>query len=165
MIKVTSSSPCKCIISGEHSVVYNKPAITATLNSFIKINGEYNFLDNKSQITLILRQIGREKITIVMKTKEFKSFMFPFIEHNLELSQLGDLLGPAFEDKDVMAFCMAFSLTFRSIYQAIEVDLKQFIEIISRFDCRLLVESEVPVGAGLGSSASFGTSLIMNYYV
>ena len=80
MIRIKSSSPCKCIISGEHSVVYGQPGICAALNSLIKIDGVYSFLDNKDEIKLVLRNPDYKNTTITMITQEFKQFIYAFVK-------------------------------------------------------------------------------------
>lgn len=165
MIRIKSSSPCKCIVSGEHSVVYGYPGISAALDSEIKIDGVYSFLDNKDEIKLVLRNESYKNTTITMITKEFKQFIFAFVKQKLSLNQLEGLLGPAFEDRDVMGACMAFALIFRKVQEITQVSLVQFTAIISRFNCLLLIKSDIPIGVGLGSSASFIASLMMNIYV
>lgn len=165
MIRIKSSCPCKCIISGEHSVVYGQPGISAAMNTLIKMDGVYSFLDNKDEIKLVLRNTNYKNTTITMITTEFKQFIYAFVKQKLSLDQLEGLLGPAFDDKDVMGACMAFALVFRKIQEITNVSLVQFAAIISRFNCLLLIKSDIPIGVGLGSSASFICALMMNYYV
>lgn len=52
--KVLSKAPSKCILSGEHSVVYGKPAITMALDRCSSVEGVYTHCDEFKGLKLTL---------------------------------------------------------------------------------------------------------------
>ena len=135
MIKV--SAPGKCIIIGEHSVVYGKPAILAAISKRCHVAAE---------------KAG--KITVSS------------VAGDLSLS-VGDAKAFAAKADVLWKECFAkkdFSPMFAAIKERPGGALKAGIgKILSELSvsngAKIRIESEMPIGAGLGSSASLAVAL------
>ena len=165
MIRVQTTSQAKCIISGEHSCVYGKAALVGTMDLFMTVNGLYEYKEEKKEIKLVIMNADYRNTKITMGVAEFKQFMEVFVSKNLSLNELDGLLSSAFKDRDVMGTCMAFSLVFRKICQISKIDLGEFADLVGQYNCLLDITSAIPIGKGLGSSAAFIVSVMLNYYV
>jgi len=168
MIQIKTISYGKCIISGEHSCVYGEPAITTCLSAHMQVKGLYERRGPKSELKLLLQDPNYKNLRIVMGVTEFIQFITIFVEKELELNELDGLLSTAFEDRDVMGPCMAFSLVLRKVFNSIPkgtISMQEFSSFVGEFNCLLSIENNIPVGKGMGSSAAFITSVMLNYYV
>lgn len=162
--KVLTSSPSKCILSGEHSIVYHHPAITMAIDKRNQILGTYFRSGNKQTVSLELKSAdGSQKMELPV------SLMVPFFQFILTTeASLEELKHDAVDTfgQDMLLFAMAFTLSIRFFRQfASHFNIKKFCDVIFAYDGILDVTSEVPVDAGLGSSASFFSALILNLYV
>jgi len=118
---ITSSSPSKIILFGEHSVVYGYPAIVAAISrrSFCQIDGR---TDNKISINLL----------------DFES------KKSYEINDLYNELNET-------------NSKFSSLVGIIKEVRK---EISTRSGFNIKIKSDIPIAAGLGSSASIHVSLV-----
>ncbi len=134
-------APGKLILSGEHAVVYGQPALAMAINRYVTVtatpqvapNISFNLSDFAYQKCLSLNTLHSLKNRIKQKYKRFVSGDFKIREvlHKpVELAQV------------------AFSLFF----EALNIKLTQGISIH--------VESTIPMGCGMGSSAATVLSIV-----
>ena len=124
---IIASAPAKIILFGEHFVIYNQPAILASINKRIKI---------VSRIAL------ENKNTIRIETNDFGKKTYPLsILKNTDDNSNSDFFYPI-------------------IY--ILKRIVQNTEKINGIDIK--IESEIPYGVGLGSSAALSVAAVASIY-
>jgi mevalonate kinase len=149
--KIVVSAPGKVILHGEHSVVYGKLALATSI-------------DLRVQVTLIIKMAnmsshGQLHIRFIDLNKEYK----------FEQSELRKLATPASSMTSLNSQLVDQIKTFvQSLYPSDAEDLGVvallYMMISTDVTClnrtmEISVSSEIPVGAGLGSSASFSVAL------
>lgn len=160
--KFQVSAPGKIILNGEHSVVYNKPAIAGPIG----LRTYFNFEEkNENFITFIYERLNLTTKMLVSSANEFladldcneslkpiqflqrlrqsKEFILKFIDFTNDDRKL--------DDKEEMAVCATLYI-FNRILRA---------ESIKSIDkgFTVKIDSDMSIGAGVGSSASYGVCL------
>ena len=122
-----ASAPAKIILFGEHFVIYNQPAILASINKRIKID---------SRIVL------EKKNTIRIETNDFGKKTYPLsILKNTNQDNYNDFFYPI-------------------IYI-----LKKILQDFERTNgIEIKIQSEIPYGVGLGSSAALSVAAVAAIY-
>lgn len=122
-----ASAPAKIILFGEHFVLYNQPAILASINKRIKIDSRI-VLENKNIIRIETNDFGKKTypLSILKNTNQnrYNDFFYPII------------------------------YILKKILQ--ESEKTEGIEI--------KIESEIPYGVGLGSSAALSVAAVAAIY-
>lgn len=122
-----ASAPAKIILFGEHFVLYNQPAILASINKRIKIDSRI-VLENKNTIRIETNDFGKKTypLSVLKNTNQnrYNDFFYPII------------------------------YILKKILQ--EFEKTEGIEI--------KIESEVPYGVGLGSSAALSVAAVAAIY-
>ena len=122
-----ASAPAKIILFGEHFVLYNQPAILASINKRIKIDSRI-VLENKNTIRIETNDFGKKTypLSILKNTNQntYNDFFYPII------------------------------YILKKILQ--EFEKTEGIEI--------KIESEIPYGVGLGSSAALSVAAVAAIY-
>jgi len=119
-------APAKIIISGEHFVVENKPALVCAINLYSEVYveeryDEYFRIESKNEkITHVIKADYKGKILDYAGNKKTKKFLFPVLK--------------------------AVKKTFELSNKKFGKDIKKGFDII--------INSEIPYSAGLGSSAT-----------
>ncbi|XP_031624878.1 mevalonate kinase [Contarinia nasturtii] len=178
-ISFTVSSPGKIILSGEHSVVYDKPALAGVIG--LRTNVTFNETDNDTvkavfdlfpdispsyqlaTINELLKKI-QTKFNVVDLLNDlenghdaFLALVQEFVLKNTQLDGISD------EQKSVMhkimtgiVYLLAALETNYAALNGIEPALNKGIQIEFK--------SQIPIGAGLGSSAAFGVCVAAIFY-
>lgn len=148
MTEIIVSAPGKIILHGEHSVVYGRSAIACSLNirTYLKLSQTKD-----ERVSLVFPDID---LTQSWSLEEVNSIQLPQGCENLNpkpptedvVKQLKTIAGSGETEIGNTA-----SIVFLYIYLYLCKNRKQGIE--------LKVKSELPIGAGLGSSAGFSVCL------
>lgn len=122
-----ASAPAKIILFGEHFVIYNQPAVLASINKRIKIDCRI-VLENKNTIRIETNEFGKKTypLSILKNTNQdnYNDFFYPII------------------------------YILKKILQ--DFEKTNGIEI--------KIESEIPYGVGLGSSAALSVAAVAAIY-
>lgn len=162
------SAPGKIILHGEHSVVYNKPAIAGPigLRTYFKlqetsndfINFYYKRLNLAAKLSLdnanaFLSEFDCSEtiqpMDFLHKFRSSKDFILKYIEHNSKEASLND--------KEEMAI----GATLYILNRILRHEKIKHIKI--SFD--VSIDSDMSIGAGVGSSASYGVCLAAGFFI
>lgn len=149
ILRLKISAPGKVILFGEHSVVHNKPAIAATLGLRTRLNFSET---NTGLILLSFPSVGLKESFPVNSVKEY----FRFCSNDSWEDYFKNLLGnferfhSNFGGKKLTENQKTALVTFFHCFSNLPTKCKGF---------DLSVESDLPVGSGVGSSASFSVVL------
>jgi mevalonate kinase len=168
MKKFQVSAPGKIILHGEHSVVYNKAAIAGpiglktyfnfeeTTNEFIVFQYERLNLTAKltlSNANLLLAELdcneALQPMDFLQKFRHSKDFILKYTDYNFDERKLND--------KEEMAVGATLYILNRILKCEKVKAIKQ------GFDVR--IDSDMSIGAGVGSSASYGVCLAAGFYI
>jgi len=127
---VVVEAPLKVTLFGEHAVVYNKPAIAATIPRFVRVGMRFAGGDSVKVISAFSPQIG------------------------LKLVELGRDRKVVRLDIDEEAVAKLFRYVMKGI------ELCEEFERTSRRGYEIRIESSTPPGAGLGTSAAISVATV-----
>jgi len=145
---VITSAPGKVIIFGEHAVVYGKTAVAGSLGLRCYAKTEQT---NENAVHLCLPDLKVDRLYPLDELKKLKDSIEVDIQNpqpiTNEMKEKLVTIGQPFESFAVEQAALSFLYLFLCIST----------EITS---VRVEVKSFLPVGAGLGSSAAYGVSLV-----
>lgn len=166
--KFEISAPGKIILHGEHSVVYNKPAIAGpiglrtyfnfkeTKNDHINFNYQRLSLSSKLSISnanLLLAELDCsvkvQPVEFLQKFRNSSDFILKYIDHNSVDRKLND--------KEEMALGATLYILNRILRCE---KIKSF-----EFGFDVTIDSDMSIGAGVGSSASYGVCLAAGFFI
>lgn len=143
MKKIKVSAPGKLHLLGEHAVVYNKPAIIAAVNK-------------RCFIEIIPRKDNKIKVTSKNFEKEeslsFKEIVDKFIKAQSDWNIYNDS-----NDIQLLKSITKGPLDYPFLITGQYIDYFK-LKSINGFE--LYINSEIPVGAGMGSSGALAVSMI-----
>ena len=166
--KFEISAPGKIILHGEHSVVYNKPAIAGPigLRTYFRlnettndhINFQYQRLSLTSKLTLknanlLLSELDCDgtikPMDFLLKFRNTRDFILNYVEHSEVERKLND--------KEEMAVGATLYIINRILRN------EKIKSISNGFD--VTIDSDMSIGAGVGSSASYGVCLAAGFFI
>ncbi|XP_046859616.1 mevalonate kinase-like isoform X2 [Xenia sp. Carnegie-2017] len=134
------SAPAKVILHGEHAVVYGKASLAASVD--LRTNLTWERLDG-SRVDLDFQDL---ECFMSWSIEEIKNIQ---LSPDVDMDTFKAFLGSS----DVSPVALMAIRTFIYLYQSIYGQMQSFVP--GKFN----LKSEVPVGAGLGSSAAYCTVL------
>lgn len=164
--KFEISAPGKIILNGEHSVVYNKAAIAGPIG----LKTYFNFEESHEDvISLHYERLNLSTKLLVSKANEYLAeldcneslkptqFLQKFHQSKEFILKFLDFEGRKLNDKEEMAVCATLYI-FNRILRA------ENIKTIKK-GFNIKINSDMSIGAGVGSSASYGVCLSGGFYI
>jgi mevalonate kinase len=139
---ISARAPAKLIISGEHAVLYGQPAIAVAINKYTTASVAYNFTQT---VNIILSELqtdhayNRQTLN-TLGEKLDKNYQL-FLDSRLNINSVLD------KPSCLIAYAVYKLLQERNYNYASGIDLK--------------LESNIPLGSGMGSSAAAVLSTIV----
>lgn len=130
----TAISPAKLILSGEHAVVYGNPALAITIDRFIKVEALATSDGLFSIKFKSLPDYNVEMHHVPILAATFLNRYEDFLENKCSIREVID---------------QPYELVLFSAYQALAYKSSCFFSGL-----HLSIESSIPIGCGLGSSAA-----------
>lgn len=150
LLPFVSSAPGKVIISGEHSAVYNKPTIAASVSGL-----RTYFYVEKGKKGFIQTEFADINFSFTIKHEFLSSIPKEVLIDGFQLNRLHPSLLDCLEEqlKQINSGSHRSGvLCFLYLYSCLCSELT---------DLKFIMKSTIPYGAGLGSSASFSVCLVL----
>ncbi|KAF5791161.1 putative mevalonate kinase [Helianthus annuus] len=154
-MEVRARAPGKIILAGEHAVVHGSAAVAASIGLYTSVSVRLSSPnDNDDTLTLHLMDVDLEFSWPIGRIKE----MLPDSVNN-------DASSPATCCEETTKFILTALKDFKipdakiGIASGVIAFLWLYTSILGNKAAKVIVSSELPLGAGLGSSAAFCVSL------
>lgn len=169
VIEFCLSAPGKIILYGEHSVVYGRTGVAASINLRTYLNFHETLSENVtikiSQIDLVqafdigkVKDIIRKPIPLIGETKKFSLADPKRIDHDEFLKEIQEdihQLGVRSTTSEQASALKGMIYLMRGILGSVEIEKRSF---------NIDMYSYLTVGAGTGSSASFAICLAAAFF-
>ncbi|XP_055919121.1 mevalonate kinase [Eupeodes corollae] len=163
IIKVKISSPGKVILHGEHSVVYKKPALAAVVGVRTRLD-----LFEVCDSSVCVFHLNSLQCSFEIQISEINTFVESFIQQqgaaglgkDLLLKRTREAVDAKFPDQSSVQV-----KTLHAIYYLLCGCLITSKNSALSSGSVLKISSELNIGAGLGSSASFGVCLATAFLI
>lgn len=162
--KVRTKAPSKCILSGEHSNIFGHPLVVMALAQYTTVEGHYWKDQQKGVVSLRFNINGKE--TLMEDTKSgFEQGLKPLLMNLVKIEEIIPIIKQHFPE-EVAEFATAFALTLNIFTKYTSFfSIGGFMDALTSFKGEIKITADVPQEAGMGSSASFFSALILNMYV
>ena len=167
---VTSSAPGKIILSGEHGVVHGVTAVATAIDKRTKISLYEN---SKYPNKLIL---DLQSVWIEWDLSQIEHYFSKYLQSKSKLDDNTidnidiELLKPIDEhyktnqeSKNKLDLTSVYQVFFCILFNIFKDNISLILKSIGK-SIVLVLESNIPIGAGLGSSAAWSTSLACTFY-
>lgn len=141
--KITTSAPAKIFLMGEHTVVYGKPALLTTINKRCKVTITLN--ENTDKVTIIDKKLKINETfnlnDLIKVTQDARNYWQKF-DQSKDILDLKKILN---SQLDLVKITIIETFAFYK---------KQLPNGFT-----LEIDSNIPLGSGLGSSAALSTAI------
>ena len=158
MISFKVSAPGKIILFGEHAVVYGKTAVAASLNRrtsivFKQLSPENHSITIKLPKLGISRDVSVDKVSQVLFGAEFPRLSTDGHDKFYQrIREFVETMGLDEPRQRTSYECLFYALI--QVAQQVGLNLQAF---------EMEIDTELSIGAGLGSSASFSVCLVATF--
>lgn len=160
--------PGKIIITGEHAVVYGVSAISCAIDLFTEVEMVGTMNENDKYLIRIESNFCSFEIDD-LKTEIFGNFLeisnfFTNFENINDINniKINDLLQIASND---ILNKSHFIIIFNVLVLFYEKNYQNFIKFLNKFKFTIKLTSDIPAGAGLGSSAAYNSCIVSCLFV
>ncbi|XP_011497951.1 PREDICTED: mevalonate kinase [Ceratosolen solmsi marchali] len=158
MISFKISTPGKVILFGEHAVVFGKTAVAASLNrrttlELVEFPSEDTWIRLEMQKLQVVKKISVKQVQESLLGKDFPKLCDDGHEKFYQrIQEFVETIGFENQRQKVSLECFFYALL--QIVQYENLKLNPF---------RVTIDTELPIGAGVGSSAAFSVCLIAGF--
>ncbi|OGV93205.1 hypothetical protein A3B57_04250 [Microgenomates group bacterium RIFCSPLOWO2_01_FULL_47_10] len=139
--KITSVSPGKIILTGEHSVVYDKPALLAAIDREVRVEIEEA---EKDKVLIEASKVGLKKSFVITELAEYWR----------QASQAWEDYSKNGKDKTWRAFSKDPAMVVKASAGLF------YAQMDKNGGVKMVITSAIPVGSGMGSSASVSSAIL-----
>ncbi|KAF5397790.1 Mevalonate kinase [Paragonimus heterotremus] len=172
-MSLSVSAPAKVILFGEHAVVYGQPAIAVAvdLRCYFDVTAKHH-VNNTGSLCIYLRDLSETVVRLSKPADEYLGALLTSSEELLEKAwaMVSNTLynsNPSIPKSTISrSVCICFYLLLRSLQIARSCTFPSSRAVL-RCDLHTHIEvhSDIPVGAGLGSSAAFSVAAATTFLI
>jgi len=148
-MEITASAPGKIILTGEHSVVFGKPALTTAVNKRVTATlHSNNPKKQNSEIKIIDKRLGITEEFTINEIKEFTrqaKIKWEDFENSRTVNQLNEIA--------------------KNPLDLAKITIGESIKEQNPTGFTLEIKSDIPIGAGMGSSAALTACIVTAVFV
>ncbi|XP_055684362.1 uncharacterized protein LOC129790714 [Lutzomyia longipalpis] len=171
MVKFEVSAPGKVILHGEHSVVYGKPAVAGV----VQVRNTLTLEETDNNLMVIcFPKIGLDSISISVEVinkflatcwDNYGTLKLPEkLNHDVFLDEVRHFVQENVKDDEGSLNSVKLNSLSASIYLLMGIFIDEQVQSL-RKGIKIDLKTEMSVGAGMGSSASFGVCIAAAFYL